>query len=144
MKVRTTWAVVALLASAIANNAWAEQQKTFGDYQVHYMVLPTTYLTAKVADQYDLPRGRDRALVNISVLDASGIAVHADISGNTENLLGQRQSLSFSEVTEGDAIYYLALLRHADEEFHRIAIDVSLPNGEIGELRFQQQMFWDR
>ncbi len=126
------------------NSAYAEQKRVFGDYEVHYIVLPTTFLKAKVADRYNLPRGRDRALVNVSILDAAGSAVAGQITGSSENLLGQRQQLTFTEVTEGEAIYYLALLRHADEEFHRVAIDVVLPNGETGEIRFQQQMFWDR
>ena len=140
------WLPLLLLASCLIlpTDTWAEQQITFGDYQVHYIVLPTTDLNAKVADKYNLPRGRDRALVNISVLDKSGTPVGARVHGSSENLLGQRQQLSFTEVAEGTAIYYLALLRHADEEYHRVAIDVELPNGELGELRFKQQMYWDR
>ena len=137
-------AVVAACTLLLTNISWAEQQMTFGEYQVHYIVLPTTDLNAKVADKYDLPRGRDRALVNVSVLDGSGTPVSANVSGSSENRLGQRQQLSFTEVTEGTAIYYLSLLRHADEEYHRVALDVVLPNGVVGELRFRQQMFWDR
>jgi hypothetical protein len=144
MKLATTCLLLAICLILQPGIAWSEQQKTFGDYQVHYIVLATTDLNAKVADKYNLPRGRDRALVNVSVLDATGTPVAARVRGSSENLLGQRQQLSFSEVTEGTAIYYLALLRHADEEYHRIALDVELPNGETGELRFRQQMFWDR
>jgi hypothetical protein len=141
------WVNIALVATCgllLTNVGWAEQQMTFGEYEVHYIVLPTTDLNAKVADKYDLPRGRDRALVNVSVLDGNGTPVSAKVSGSSENLLGQRQQLSFTEVTEGTAIYYLSLLRHADEEYHRVALNVELPNGEVGELRFRQQMFWDR
>jgi glycogen debranching enzyme len=127
-----------------ATSARAEQKMTFGEYDVHYIVLPTTFLNTKIANKYDLPRGKDRALVNISVLDAQGVPVKVQVTGSTQNLLGQRQQLSFAEVTEGSAVYYLALLRHADEEFHQLALDVKLPDGKVAELRFQQQMFWDR
>ncbi len=123
--------------------AEAEQKQVFGDYEVHYIILPTMTLNADIAAKYGLPRGRNRSLVNISVLNLVGNPISAQVSGRSENLLGQSQVLNFSEVKEGDAIYYLALLRHANEEFHRVAIDVSLPNGTIAELRFQQQMFWE-
>ena len=116
----------------------------FGEYEAHYIILPTTDLNASIANKYNLPRGKDRALVNVSVLNASAKPVRVDIDGRSENLLGQRQRLEFNEVVEGEAIYYLAILRHADEEFHRVAIDITLPDGEVAELKFQQQMFWLR
>lgn len=136
--------LITVCLCAAMTSAWAEQKMTFGEYEVHYIVLPTTFLNAEIADKYDLPRGRDRALVNISVLDADGIPVKAQVTGSTQNLLGQRQQLSFAEVTEGSAVYYLALLRHADQEFHQLSLDVKLPDGQVGELRFQQKMYWDR
>ena len=121
----------------------AEQFQALGDHEVHYVVFPTTFLQAKVADQYGLTRGRDRALVNISVLGPDGAPVPATVTGRSENLLGQRQVLKFVEVKEDYAIYYLALLTHADEEHHRIAIDVTLENGRSGEIRFTQKMYWE-
>jgi hypothetical protein len=124
-------------------SAHGEQKQVFGDYEVHYIVLPTVSLNAEVADKYGLPRGRNRSLVNISVLDLDGKAVSAIVTGSSTNLLGQNQTLQFAEVREGDAIYYLALLRHANEEYHRVAIDVVLPNSNTAALRFQQQMFWE-
>ena len=64
--------------------------------------------------------------------------------GIATNLLGQRQTLQFDEVREGEAIYYLALLSHADEEFYRLVLQVPFPNGESVELRFEQLMYWER
>ena len=135
--------VCLLLACVLANTGHAEQKQVFGDYEVHYIVLPTVSLNAQVAAKYDLPRGRNRSLVNISVLNLDGKPVPAQVSGRSVNLLGQSQTLEFSAVREGPAIYYLALLRHANEEYHRVAIDVVLPNNNTAELRFQQQMFWE-
>jgi len=135
---------VLLLLGALVGNVSAEQMQVFSDYEVHYIVLPTTFLQPEIATNYNLPRGRDRALVNVSVLDAAGKPVHAEVTGSSANLLGQKQVLTFTEVAEGEAIYYLALLRHADEEYQRVALDIVLPGGELGEIRFQQQMFWDR
>ena len=133
----------ALLALVICGSAWAEQKFKFGEYEVHYVVLPTTFLNNEIADRYDLVRSKDRSLINISVLDGAAQPIPATISGSARNLLEQSQQLEFDEVREGDAIYYLALLRHGDEEFHRVAIDVTLPDGSSGEIRFQQQMFFE-
>ena len=142
-----------LLFCLVSNQvAVAEQMIRSGEYEVHYIVFPTADLNTSVANKYDLPRGKDRALVNISVLKApqpdepatSINAVKASVTGSSENLLGQRQTLTFAEITEGAAIYYLAVLRHADEEYHRVAINVTLPNGSVAELKFQQLMYWDR
>jgi hypothetical protein len=143
MNIRITAWVCLLLACIMPAGAYAEQKQVFGDYEVHYIVLPTVSLNAEIAAKYGLPRGRNRSLVNISVLNLDGEAVPAQVSGRSANLLGQSQPLEFSEVREGPAIYYLALLRHANEEYHRVAIDVVLPNSSTAELRFQQQMFWE-
>ncbi len=132
-----------LCFAALALNAHGEQKQVFGDYEVHYIIVPTVSLNAEVAAKYQLPRGRNRSLVNVSVLNLDGNAVSATVTGSSTNLLGQSQTLEFTEVTEGPAIYYLALLRHANEEYHRVAIDVTLPNSQTAELRFQQQMFWE-
>ncbi len=134
--------IIALLLSA-SIAAEAEQMQTFGAYDVHYVVLPTTFLKADIAARYDLTRSKNRALVNVSVLDAEDQPVAAQISGRSENLLGQGQVLEFNEVREGPAIYYLALLRHGDEEFQRVQLEIMLPNGERAEIRFQQKMYQD-
>ena len=39
----------------------------FGDYTVHYNVFHSTDIPPAVAETYKLVRGRDRALVNISL-----------------------------------------------------------------------------
>ena len=133
-----------LLSSLLVTPAQAEQKIVFSDYEVHYILLPTTFLKADIADRYNLRRSKDRALVNVSVLDLQGSPVQAEVRGSSENLLGQRQNLTFDEVIEGEAIYYLALLRYADEEFQRVTLNVVLPNGELAEIKFQQKMYWER
>ena len=146
------WATLAVALLMLHSSlTYAEQKRSFGEYDIHYIVLPTLGFHQEVANKYDLPRGKNKALVNVSVIRNTGPivttgkidAVAAKLSGRSENLLGQRQQLAFTEVTEGPAIYYLARLRHSDEEVHRVSIDVVLPNGAVAELRFQQQMYWD-
>ena len=79
-----------------------------------------------IAARYDISRGKDRALCNISVIDKNGAGVKAALEGSSQNLLGQRQGLTFTEVVDGEAIYYLATIRHANEEVHRINVDAQV------------------
>lgn len=132
-----------LLTSMICSpGASAEQMQRLGDHEVHYIILPTTFLRPEIAAQYDIPRGKDRALVNVSVLNAEGQPVTAALTGQSRNLLGQGQQLAFREVREQDAIYYLALLSHSDEEHHRVRLEVILDDGTRTEINVSQKMYW--
>lgn len=133
---------VCLCALFIPHLTSAEQKVVNGEYEIHYIVLPTTFLRPAIAAQYDLPRGKNRALVNVSILEA-GVPVKANVAGRSRNLLEQQQTLDFREVDEGNAVYYLALITHADEENHRVELTVDLPNGQTQAISFLQKMYWD-
>jgi hypothetical protein len=102
--------------------------ETFGDYTVHYNVFNSTDVPAKVAETYKLVRGKDRALVNISVTKTvdgvTSLGLPAQISGVRRNLMQQKQTLKFVEVDEGDAIYYLAPFVFNNEELLHFDISV--------------------
>ena len=128
--------------SLISTNSHAEQVHRFAGHEVHYIVIPTTFLEADVASQYNVTRAKNRALVNIAVLDSENSAVTAALSGDSSNLLGQTQELNFRKVQEGDAIYYLAELLHSDEDVQRLNIQVQLANGRQDQIKFNQKMYW--
>ncbi|HEY5646036.1 MAG TPA: DUF4426 domain-containing protein [Pseudomonadales bacterium] len=121
----------------------AEQMQRLGPFEVHYVVVQSTFFSSEIASRYAIVRGRDRALLNISVLDETGSAVPVVIAGTVTNLLGQVAPLEFREVTEGPAVYYLAEIKHTDRETLRFAATITGHDGVPRELRFQQQMFWD-
>ena len=73
-----------------------------------------------MASQYNVTRAKNRALVNIAVLNSENSAVTAAFR-DSSNLLGQTQELNFRKVQEGDAIY-LAELLHSDEDVQRLNI----------------------
>lgn len=102
----------------------------FGDYTVHYNVFHSTDIPAKVAEAYKLVRGRDRALVNISLTKtengSTSLGLPAVVSGATKNLMQQKQKLKFIEVNEGDATYYLAHFVFNNEELLHFDIQVSV------------------
>jgi hypothetical protein len=131
---------IALLLSCTAT---AEQMRRLGNWDVHYVLIPTTFLNKNIAANYGIDRGRDRALLNISVLADDGTPSAARVSGVVTNLLGQQQPLEFSEVREESAIYYLASVKHTDREVLRFEVNI-LPADEIpAQLKFQQQVYWD-
>jgi hypothetical protein len=129
-----------LLSAALVR---AEQMQSFGDWQVHYVVLASGFLKPEIAASYDVVRGRDHAFVNISVLDAKGQPTKVAMSGHTRNLLGQQQELGFREVAEGGAVYYLADIKHSDEETLRFEIRITPPDTAELRLKFQQKLYWE-
>ncbi len=131
---------LALLAAAVAQ---AEQKAVFGDIELHYVVFNTTFLQPEIARRYGITRGRDKALVNITVLDAAGAALAAPVAGNVTNLLGQQRALSFRRVAEGDAIYYLAALTYEHQETLRFEIVADLPGHGPARVHFQQMLHWE-
>jgi hypothetical protein len=124
-------------------NACAEQKKTLGNWDVHYMVLNTTFLTPEIAKANGIVRSKYNALVNISVLDKrTQKAQLAALSGEATNLLGSKRELSFKRVEEGDAIYYLAVIQFRDRENLRFNVKIQQRN-TTQTLTFQQAMTVD-
>ncbi|ALM89442.1 MULTISPECIES: DUF4426 domain-containing protein [Alteromonas] len=127
----------------ISSAAHAEQKQQLGEWDVHYMVVSTPFLTPEVAASYGIVRSKFNALVNISVLDAvTGTAQRVSVSGTAKNLIGTTKTLTFKKVEEGDAIYYLAVLPFRDRENYRFSIDVQRGN-TMQTLNFKQEMFVD-
>lgn len=136
-------ALLAIAIACLSFSAFAEQKKTLGEWDVHYMVVSTPFLTPEVAANYGIVRSKFNALVNISVLDkVSGEAQRADVTGTAKNLLGNARKLTFKKVEEGDAIYYLAVLPFRDQETFRFEIDVQ-KGASKQTLKFQQKMYVD-
>lgn len=114
------------------------------DIEVHYVAFNSTFLTPKVARSYDIKRNGYVAVVNISVLDSASLgkpAVEAKVGGHAKNLIGQTQKLTFREIKEGEAIYYLAELPITHEETFTFDIDVKAGNKGSGKLKFTQKFF---
>ncbi len=136
--------ITALLISLLSLPTFAGQFKNMKDIEVHYVVFNSTFLTPKIARSYDIKRNDYLAIINISVLDRASLgkpALEAKISGQARNLIGQIQKLTFREIKEGDAIYYLAELPITHEETFTFDIDVKSGNKGSGKLKFTQKFF---
>lgn len=132
-----------LLGLTVSFSAAAEQKKQLGDWDVHYIAFPAPLLTAEVAQQYQLQRSKYNGIINISVLDkTSQKAQQVAVSGVAKDLQGRQRKLEFSQVTEGDAIYYLAQLPFRHEQ--RFSFTISIISGNRSEqLSFDQTFYVD-
>ena len=120
------------------------QYKELGPWQVHYIAFPSTFIQPKIAKAYGLERSGYKGIVNISVLknDAENTAQTAKLTGTAKNLLGNKQTLTFKEVKEGDSIYYLAQVDYTNEEILRFEIEIQQSN-QFQKLQFQQKFYVD-
>ena len=123
----------------------AEQKKVFdgpdgSEYEVHYIAFTSTFLEPEIAKQYQLVRSKALGIVNISVLkvaaDGSRKPVGAVVQSKMTNDIQQTQFLSFQQVVEGPAIYYLAQFQFREGE--NLTFDVSVfPEGTTQPLQFR-------
>ena len=119
----------------------AETFETKNGLTIHYSIVPTLLLSQNVANQYQIVRAKDRSILNIAIKDQSGSSIKASIAGKKENLLGQQEKLSFSEFSEGDAIYYVAAIKHGKEELLRFSTEIQPNNKKSQTLRFTKKLY---
>lgn len=119
--------------------------QTFGDYTVHYNVFHSTDIPAKVAESYKLVRGKDRALLNVSLTKTengqTSLGLPAKVTGKTRNLMQQQQALTFIEIKEGDATYYLAPFVFNNEEVLHFDIGVIQGDNKPMALTFNRTLY---
>lgn len=133
-----------ILLCIISFSATAEQKFVKGNWDVHYIAFPSGFLEPEVAKQYGLIRSKYKAVVNISVLDnkQNMKAQNLFVSGSAKNLLGQTKNLTFTKVTEGEAIYYLAQFDYRNEE--NVNISINLQQGNRNEtIKFKKKLYVD-
>ena len=129
-----------LILSLISVNSFAENSKEFGNYVVHYNAFRSDTISPEVAKQYNLARANNRVLINIAVLEkvmnTTGKPTSSTVTGHASNLTGQLKKLKFKEITEGNAIYYLAETKISDGEFLKFDVKI-VPKGETKAMRLK-------
>lgn len=120
--------------------------REFGDYRVHYSAFNSSFIDPKIAAAYNIVRGGDRGLINIAVVPTDSVGGRpAQVSGHVANIFGQRQTLEFFEVREGDAVYYLAPFQFENEDALTFSVTVK-PAADLPsyDLSFQRTFYRDR
>lgn len=131
-----------LMSLCLSLPALAEQKQSYGDLDVHYSAFNSGFLQPEVAAATGLVRSKTQGVVNVAVLKA-GTASSAKVSGAVKNLLGQSTALSFKEVKEGKAIYYLAQFPFEQRETLRFTLNVTAADGVPHSFDFNQEFFPD-
>ncbi len=145
---RTLRLTLLSLLCALALTAQAEQKEVYGDYEVHYIALPSTILQPDIAQRYQLPVSKAAGFLNISVLkveeDGSKRPIHAFVTGNVRNDVQQVRDLSFRKVTEQNAVYSIASFWYSPGEIYEFRLNVQAdPEKGPFSLRFSQALYPD-
>ena len=130
-----------LMSLCLSLPALAEQKQSYGDLDVHYSAFNSGFLQPEVAAATGLVRSKTQGVVNVAVLKA-GTASSAKVSGTVKNLLGQSSALTFRQVTESGAIYYLAQFPFSSREILSFTLDVR-QGDDAHRITFNQEMFPD-
>ena len=116
-----------------------ERQETFGDVTVHYNTFNSTYLTPDIAKSAELIRSKNQGVINISVLK-DGKPLMAQVTGTVKDLTSQSVPLSFKQITEQGAIYYIAQYPVPQQETRTFEIKVQTGD-KINTINFNQELF---
>lgn len=127
---------------ALTAHADVVRKQSYGPLDVHYNIFNSTFLQPETASAVGLNRSKNQAVINVSMVkDAKG--QKGAVTGNFKNLLGQTEILTFKEIDEGDAVYYLAQFAITGQEILRFELQVTDADGKTHLLKFNQEVFPD-
>ncbi|MFO2462047.1 DUF4426 domain-containing protein [Pseudomonas sp. 15FMM2] len=136
---------VFLLTSCLGASAMAadvidsNRQKAFGDITVHYSTLSTTYLQPETAQAIGVVRSKNKGLINVSVIKGVG-SVAAQVTGSIKDLTGKSEMLTFKQISEKGATYYIAPYSVPQQEVRVFTINVET-GGKAHGFSFSQELF---
>jgi hypothetical protein len=107
----------------LSGPAVAEQKVQVDEFEIHYTAFPSLLVPADTASLHGLTRAENRLLLNLSVR-RTGKPVPAVVTGQVLNILNQSQPLTFFEVKEQTAIYYLAEVVNQEKDWLRFTLEI--------------------
>lgn len=136
-----------LLATTLVNAEEVQTSQTFDNYEVHYSVFNTSFLTPQVASAYGITRSKSKALMNIAVLEKQADGrmknVTAIVSGDQYDLI-RHTPLAFQEVREEQAIYYLSSFDIQNRATIYFTVNIQPdPNRPAYKLQFSKMLYRD-
>lgn len=136
----------ALLLCAIGASADGKPYKQFGATKIYFSAFNSSFIKPDIASQYNIVRGVDKGLVNISVIvDDLPSGRTAQVSGTVSNMLAQQQTLDFYEVREGDSVYYLAPFSFDNEDPLTFTVQVKTAADKPAHgVTFQRTFYHDK
>ncbi|MDY7219762.1 DUF4426 domain-containing protein [Denitrificimonas sp. JX-1] len=127
---------------AFTAHAEVKRKHSYGELDVHYNIFSSTFLQPETARAVGLNRSKNQAVLNISMVK-SGQGEKGSVTGGYKNLLGQDNELTFTEIDEGDAVYYLAQFTISSREVLIFDLQITDSKGQTHLLKFNQEVFPD-
>ena len=115
-----------------------QQSERFDQFELHYSIVYSTFLTPEIAAEFGIPRGKDKAMLTLSVRDAEA----SDVEGRSMRIKGRTWDLitggdmTIKEVREGRATYYLIPFEFLDREYRFFEFDFT-PEGSEQTYRYK-------
>ena len=132
--------VACLSTAAIAADAIkGERKEVFGDTTVHYSTFNSTFLQPDIAKANELVRSKHQGVINVSVIKA-GKPVVTQVSGSVKDLTSSSVPLTFKQINEPGAIYYLAQFPVKQQETRTFTLTVGI-DGKTETISFNQELF---
>ena len=136
--------LLTLLISLWTIQSQAQQSERFDQFELHYSIVYTTFLTAEIAAKFGIPRGKDKAMLTLSVRDAEAGDIEGrpmEIEGRTWDLI-TGGNMKVKEVKEGRATYYLVPFEFLDREYRFFELTFT-PEGadKAYNYKFQTQLW---
>ncbi|MDB6141181.1 MAG: hypothetical protein JWP80_225 [Pseudomonas sp.] len=127
------------LPALAADYAKPDRKEVFGDTTVHYSAFTSSYLTPEVAAAAGLTRSKNQGVMNIAVIKADKPVV-ASVTGSAKDLTSRNIDLKFKQITEKDAVYYIAQFPIEQQETLTFTINVQA-GGDTNSFSFDQEIF---
>lgn len=88
---------IALLICTSVSCAAGKPYEVFGKYKVYFSVFNSSFITPAIAQTYNITRGKDRAIINIAIIESSTsgdtVGLPAVVKGEVANLMQQQRKL---------------------------------------------------
>ena len=98
-----------------------------GNHVVHFSAQSTDHLPPEVARTYGIVRSKNRAMLNVSVIQKeTTTSVTADVTVRTVNLAGQLKNVTMRKIQEQEAIYYIGETGIANRQYSRLLIALNM------------------
>ena len=128
-------AIPAMAADPAASNRMIK----FGDVAVHYNAFNSSFLQPDIAAATGLVRSKNQGVLNIAVLKASK-PMTAEVSGTVKDLTGRAKPLTFKQITDQGAVYYIAQFQVDQQETFTFDLSVKA-GGSTNSFSFNQEVF---
>jgi hypothetical protein len=127
------------LPAMATDYAKPERLEKFGDVTVHYSAFTSSFLQPDIAKATGLVRSKNQGVMNIAVLKADKPST-ASVTGTVKDLTGRSTNLTFKQITDQGAVYYIAQFPIVQQETLTFTINVQA-GGATNSFSFNQELF---